>query len=348
MESIFAQIAKETIKFDIDDDVALAEGSFNQKWRDRYEPLYPEPPKNIPVFRDERYGPEERNFLDVYVPSSKAADKPVMLFVHGGGFFSGDKAWSEKCYGNVGYCFAQRGIVVVIANHQLVPHAKYPGGADDIQLTREWIYQNISKERYGNGSAQKVIMFGHSSGGAHICMNLFAAGTEVIRWLTKAFTDGLFSAGDPERPQKDPIWPPVAGVVLWDVPFWFDNRKPMRQKTLRSYWGSEKEEVWGPKSALGLFQRLPDESPVLDSRKLPIYLGSVEYEVPETSDATIMFFNAYRSRSKPFGTLPAFHVLKKHNHLSNILSIGTKDTAQAEKVSEFMRHCLETKTIVKL
>lgn len=81
-----------------------------------------------------------------------------------------------QCYGNVGYGFAQHGITTVIANHQLVPRAQYPGGADDMQLVREWIYENISKDMYGNGSVQKVFLFGHSSGGAHICMNLFAAG----------------------------------------------------------------------------------------------------------------------------------------------------------------------------
>jgi prenylcysteine alpha-carboxyl methylesterase len=34
--------------------------------------------------------------LDVYVPASTKADKPVIVFIHGGGFFSGDKEWSEK------------------------------------------------------------------------------------------------------------------------------------------------------------------------------------------------------------------------------------------------------------
>jgi acetyl esterase/lipase len=32
----------------------------------------------------------------VFFPLSKEAEKPVLLFVHGGGFFSGDKGWSEK------------------------------------------------------------------------------------------------------------------------------------------------------------------------------------------------------------------------------------------------------------
>jgi len=35
----------------------------------------------------------------------------------------------------------------------------------------------------------------------------------------------------------------------------------------------------------------------------------------EAADAAIAFFNVYRERSKPVGTLPIFHVLDKHNHL---------------------------------
>lgn len=80
-------------------------------------------------------------------------------------------------------------MTVVIANHQLVPYSKdepllsepptsikYPTGADDVQLVREWIYNNISRPEFGNGSVDKVVLLGHSSGGAHVAMNLYAAG----------------------------------------------------------------------------------------------------------------------------------------------------------------------------
>ena len=63
-----------------------------------------------------------------------------------------------------------------MANHQLVPHIQYPRGADNIQLAREWIFNHIASEKYGQGSVDKVILFGHSSGGAHITANLYAAG----------------------------------------------------------------------------------------------------------------------------------------------------------------------------
>lgn len=66
-------------------------------WRSLYEPVYPEPPENVSVIKDAQYGPHERNTLDVYFPTDHVkVDKPVLLYVHGGGFFSGDKSWSEK------------------------------------------------------------------------------------------------------------------------------------------------------------------------------------------------------------------------------------------------------------
>jgi len=64
----------------------------------------------------------------------------------------------------------------VVANHQLVPYVQYPTSADDMQLAREWIFNNIASGKYGQGSVDKVILFGHSSGGAHIAANLYAAG----------------------------------------------------------------------------------------------------------------------------------------------------------------------------
>lgn len=52
-------------------------------------------------------------------------------------------------------------------------------------------------------------------------------------------------AGDPSRAPREALVPPVAGLLLIDVPFWYDRRKPVRAKTIQSYYGSDAEEVWG-------------------------------------------------------------------------------------------------------
>lgn len=58
--------------------------------------MYDAFPDSIKVIRDVKYGPKERNALDVYIPGDNSPEKPVLVFAHGGGFFSGDKAWSDK------------------------------------------------------------------------------------------------------------------------------------------------------------------------------------------------------------------------------------------------------------
>ncbi|KAF2161426.1 hypothetical protein M409DRAFT_28157 [Zasmidium cellare ATCC 36951] len=312
METVLRQIREETTTWGKGDDV---------KWRARYKSLYDDFPTDVKVVRDISYGPHERNILDVYVPKESSPQKPVVVYVHGGGFFSGDKAWSDKNYANVGCYYAKQGIVTVVISHRLVPHVQYPGGGEDIRAAREWIFNNIASEEYGNGSPEKVVLLGHSSGGAHIA------------------TD-LYSAGDPSLPAKEPLHPPVAGVIYISVPFWFDPKNPTRMQMLRDYFGSDANDVWQPKTALGLFRQLPKNSPVLDSTKLPTYVGIVEWEIKPTADGNIWFLDAYRAKSKPAGTLPTFHVLKGHNHISNMLSIGTSDTAQAEHLLEFIRACV--------
>jgi prenylcysteine alpha-carboxyl methylesterase len=120
---------------------------------------------------------------------------------------------------------------------------EYPGGANDIQLAREWIFNHISAEKYGQGSVNKVFLFGHSSGGAHVAMNLYAAGKSTPPNLVDIIVLTVF-IGDPQRVPTEAIFPPVAGVLYLDVPFWYDVRKPMRQKIITSYYGSHAEEVW--------------------------------------------------------------------------------------------------------
>ena len=112
-----------------------------------------------------------------------------------------------------------------------------------MQLAREWIYNHIAAEKYGNGSVDKVVLFGHSSGGAHIAMNLYAAGWCFCPGVKR---DLLTSElGDPKRVPKEAVFPPVAGVMYFSTPFWFDRTRPIRQRTLRQYYGSDAEDVWG-------------------------------------------------------------------------------------------------------
>ena len=55
----------------------------------------------------------QRHLLDIYAPGEDEVDSPdgypVLIFVSGGGWTQGSKAWIA----NMGFAFAQRGIGVV-------------------------------------------------------------------------------------------------------------------------------------------------------------------------------------------------------------------------------------------
>jgi hypothetical protein len=58
-----------------------------------YKPRVVEYPPYVGVIveRDIKYGIDERNLLDIFKPVDQVAAKPVLLFVHSGGFVRGDR-----------------------------------------------------------------------------------------------------------------------------------------------------------------------------------------------------------------------------------------------------------------
>ena len=98
--------------------------------------------------------------------------KPVMLWLHGGGFDSGTSAW------NPGMQLAKKDVVVVSINHRLnilgfldlsacSPKYKHSGnvGMLDVVQALQWIQQNIRK--FG-GDPANVTVFGESGGGGKV------------------------------------------------------------------------------------------------------------------------------------------------------------------------------------
>jgi acetyl esterase/lipase len=100
---------------------------------------------------------DSRHKLDLYVPSG-AKNYPVLMFVHGGGWKSGNKS----LYVALGRTFARHGIGVAIINYRLSPKVKHPAHVEDAAKAFAWVKANIGK--YG-GDADNITLMGHSAGG---------------------------------------------------------------------------------------------------------------------------------------------------------------------------------------
>ena len=143
---------------------------------------------NVPHF----YVPQDENCqnLNIWTPTlDKNAKKPVMVWMHGGGWFSGS---SVEIYSYDGENLSAFGDVVVVSmNHRLNvlgfldlsaygEEYKYSAncGLADLVASLKWIHENI--ENFG-GDPGNVTIMGQSGGGA-----------KVLSMLQTPAADGLF------------------------------------------------------------------------------------------------------------------------------------------------------------
>jgi triacylglycerol lipase len=117
--------------------------------------------------RDLAYGADEKQKLDVFQPKGKATrPRPVLVFVHGGGFVGGDKHnGTSPLYDNVMSWAARHGMVGVNINYRLAPAHTWPAGGADVGLATDWIRHNIG--RFG-GDPALIFLWGHSVGATHV------------------------------------------------------------------------------------------------------------------------------------------------------------------------------------
>jgi acetyl esterase len=121
-----------------------------------------QPPRPAPDLAEIRYGPHERNVLDIWkaIPKpGQAGPTPLVVYFHGGGFRSGDKSSVPvrlimKC--------RDAGISVASANYRLSATAPYPApmidGARAIQFLR-------SRAQAFGIDPSRIAASGNSAGG---------------------------------------------------------------------------------------------------------------------------------------------------------------------------------------
>lgn len=111
---------------------------------------------NIPYYDGPDAHPVKHR-LDLFVPQG-VKDAPVLIFVHGGAWTSGDK----NLYSFIGRAFAEQGFVTAVINYRLSPQVQHPAHIEDVARAFAWVHKNIAQ--YG-GNPEKIFVMGHSSGG---------------------------------------------------------------------------------------------------------------------------------------------------------------------------------------
>jgi acetyl esterase/lipase len=106
--------------------------------------------------------------LDLYLPADRARPRPLVIWVHGGGWAQGDQRGggiatpAYQDWPAVLATLAGRGYVVAAVTYRLSAEAKFPAAIHDVKAAVRWLRANAG--RFGIDPSQ-VVVWGGSAGG---------------------------------------------------------------------------------------------------------------------------------------------------------------------------------------
>jgi acetyl esterase/lipase len=166
-----------------------------------YRTLHPvNPPTQVVITRNLRYGPHERHVLDIFVArdADRTLARPIVVFVHGGGFRAGGKQLPDQPFhDNVGVWAARAGLVGVTISYRLAPEFVYPAGVEDLERVTAQI-RALARDCGGNPA--QLFLWGHSAGAAHVADYMVTR--PDVPLAGAILTSGIYdkSGGAPDSP----------------------------------------------------------------------------------------------------------------------------------------------------
>lgn len=250
---------------------------------------------------DQAYGEHPRQRMDVYFPENSERDRPVLLFLHGGGFIRGDKA--DRA--NIGWWGARQGFVTALANYRLAPEAQWPSGAHDVVAACQYLMEFSSG--YG-GNPKSMVLAGESAGAAHV------AAAVLIQAFQKPKLQiaGAFLLSGPYDAQLERM---ARGPLSIPTP---DPRND-------AYFGTERAN-WADSSIIEC----------VDAAPFPLVIGLAEHDLPQMQVQAGALFSRLVTRH---GFQPDWLVVPEHNHFSAAAALGTEDESLAAPFANFVRSC---------
>ncbi|GGH36894.1 alpha/beta hydrolase [Microbacterium album] len=242
------------------------------------------------IRRDIAYGAHERHRLDLHSASpfpepGGGAGRPVVLFVHGGGFVGGDKRDPElPFFDNVGGWAADRGFLGVTMTYRRAPEHRWPAGAEDVAAALGWLRANVAEH---GGDPDRIVLFGHSAGAAHVA-GLLAGHAGGAPAGARGVAAAILQSGiyDPASADGE-----LAGMV--DV-----------------YYGDEGQ------------RRERSAAPGLAGTTVPLFVGVAQHDPTAFHRQAGLAIAAILAGR---GELPAVHLASGHSHFSPVLGLGTGD-----------------------
>ena len=149
--------------------------------------LYP----GITITRDQSFGPHPKDLLDIFVADAGSGNRPVLIFVPGGG---GNKIEqqvreSNAFYDNLGRWATKNGMVAAVMQRHAGP--AWDDGGRDVAIAVDWLKENVAKYR---GDPNRMVIWSHSAGNGPL--GVYIGHPE--RWKNGVQVKGaIFMSGNP-------------------------------------------------------------------------------------------------------------------------------------------------------
>jgi len=247
-----------------------------------------------------KYGASDRHQLDVYYPSATPTGKaPVLFFVYGGGYYSGDKQMAaprELVYTNVGAFFAKQGLVTVIPDYRILPNMKFPDPAVDVRDAIAWVASHaneVNADASVAADVDHIFLMGHSAGAAILASVLLLP--------------DLFPAS---------LKPQVRGVILKGGVYHLQTKTmSIPPATISAYYGADEDVL--KNQPLSLLKNAAEDA-VQSLPEVVTYVS--EYEVPAIRESSGEFRQVLSDR---LGKPVEERILTGHNHISPHVALST-------------------------
>ena len=256
-----------------------------------FDPLQPKDPASVAHLKTERdiaYGADPLQKLDVIWDGKTVGNRPILVFVHGGGFTGGDKHTPDQFSNDNLLKFAnEQGMVGVEINYRLAPKNVLPDQVNDARDALAWVAKNAAK--YG-GDPNRIFLWGHSAGASLV---------------------GLYVS------HPDYYYKPGGGIIGAVMTSGGYESRP------GGIFGTDPEKVKAWSSVEGI-----------KATKIPLFFTRAEWdpETPQIAQGEMIHKVLSDSGHDHF-----FHVMKTHNHMSQIYSVGTSETQLTDLLGPWLK-----------
>ena len=130
----------------------------------RCSPPLPTTQRDVPYRGPDAPANDARARLDIYRPPDQGCGKPIVIWVHGGAWQTGDK--TRQMTHKVPF-FAQLGVVFISVNYRLSAvdnQVRHPDHVEDVAAAVAWVRERAAA--FG-GDPSRIALLGHSAG-AHL------------------------------------------------------------------------------------------------------------------------------------------------------------------------------------